>query len=118
MHRQASQGAGITLVSGCGEYQASFECASRIASILGTRRLQETADGIYESAPVYKIPVEEMFSVCGELSKKFSIALIDLVLDKNSTRFVLVWKINSKSSEPDVVEPPEPVKPTFSLDEF
>lgn len=91
--RAVSQGAGITLVVGAGVYSASFECAEHIARVLGSRELKDAGDGIFESIPVYKIPTEEMFSALQKLALKYSIALVELVCERNGSRFVLVWKI-------------------------
>lgn len=97
--RQASQGAGITLVNGIGCYHASFDCATRIASVLGNRGLSDAGDGLYESIPQYSIPMEDMSEALTKLSQKLSIALIDLASD-TPTRFVLVWRIMPATSQP------------------
>lgn len=97
--RQASQGAGITLVNGIGCYHASFDCATRIAAVLGNRGLSDAGDGIYESIPQYSIPMEALHDAIASLSQKYSIALIDLASD-TPTRFVLVWRIMPTTPQP------------------
>ncbi len=89
--RAVSQGASITLVSGCGEYTASHECAQHCARLLGSRNLGD--DG------VYRIPIEDVHAACKKLSVAFSVALVDLVTDDKGHRFVLVWKITPRPVE-------------------
>lgn len=103
--RQASQGAGITLVYGCGVFIATMDCAKRVATILGDRELQDAGDGIIESIPVYKIPLEEISSALQKLTTRFSVALVDIDVGKNNTRFVLVWKIPAASTNGSKPEP-------------
>lgn len=92
--RGASQGAGITLVSGPGQWNASFDCAKRISKVLGNRDLKDAGDGILESIPLYKITSEDLQQSCQKLSAQFSIALVELVCDRaGATRFALLWKI-------------------------
>jgi hypothetical protein len=111
--RLVSQGAGITLVSGCGEYTATFECATRIASVLGGRDLQELGDGVLERIPFYRIPIESFQTAAQKLSKRFSIALVDLSCASKTTQFILVWKIASSA-----IEPVTDKKAVLSLDDF
>lgn len=113
--RQTSQGAGITLVNGIGCYHATFECATRIAAILGNRGLSDAGDGLYESIPRYIIPLEELNEALLKLSQKYSVALIDLASD-TPTRFVLVWRIVPFARLTDIPEPPQPL--TYNLDDF
>lgn len=103
--RQASHGAGLTLVNGIGCYHATFECATKLAAILGNRGLSDVGDGLYESIPRYIIPMEGMHEALEKLTAKYSVALIDLASD-TPTRFCLVWKIM----------PTQP--PTYNLDDF
>jgi len=89
--RQASGGAAVTLVCGCGEYVALFECATRISKALGSRALEDLGDGLLESIPRYRIPFEEMASALAKLTEEgFSVALVDQVPEG----FVLIWRIN------------------------
>jgi hypothetical protein len=92
-HRNASQGAGITLVCGCGEYVATFDCATRCTEILGNRGLHELGDGLDEIIPCYKIPLSEIASALAKLSARYSVALIDVDCARHGTKFELVWKI-------------------------
>lgn len=85
--RTASQGASITLVYGCGQFTASFDCVARITPILGTRGLGP------EQIPNYAIPFEDAQSAITKLAEKHSVALVDSVCDADSGRFVLIWKI-------------------------
>lgn len=104
-HRQASCGAAITLVAKPCEYLATFECATRCAEVLGAGGLTNVGDGIFESIPVYKIPLEDMQIACAKLSKQFSIALVDLVCHRDSTRFVPVWIIARTGPTPVTKQP-------------
>jgi hypothetical protein len=110
--RRVSAGAGITLVCKTGEYVAQFQCAKRVAEVLGDRGLIEKGDGLFESIPAYAIPIEEMPSACEKLSQKFSIALVDITCEKES-RFALVYKIARKVEEPE-----QPTVHPLNLDEF
>lgn len=92
--RTASQGAGITLVSGCNQFTASFDCARHVSEVLGTRELQDVGDGIYEVIPFYKIPSEDLYSALQKLSARFSVALIEYAMTKNGGQFVLLWRIS------------------------
>jgi hypothetical protein len=95
--RQASGGAAITLLCGCGEYVALFECATRISKALGTRGLDDLGDGLCESIPQYKIRFEEMAEGLRKLTEAgFSVALVDQVPEG----FVLIWRINPISKAP------------------
>lgn len=118
--KAASQGAGITLLCGCGEFTATFESATRCAEVLGNRELRDAGDGFIEIIPIYKIPLEEIHLALGKLSARFSVALIDLVCDKNTSRFVLVWKIipsgHNGSNTPQ--GPKEETKPGINWDEY
>lgn len=91
--RAASNGASVSLVRGCDEYVATYECAVSIASVLGDRALN-LGDGI----PVYRIPITEMPAACAKLATKFSIALVECVCGDEGMRFVLLWKIPAEVS--------------------
>lgn len=91
--RNASAGAGITLVYKCGEFHASMICAKRCAEVLGSSALEELGDGLFEVIPRYRISLEDISTALAKLSARYSVALIDLVCDKRSSRFVLIWKI-------------------------
>lgn len=101
--RTASQGAGITLVSGCNEFTANFDCAKHVASILGDRELQDLGDGIFEVIPTFKIPSEDLYSALQKLSARYSVALVEYAMTKNGGQFVLLWRINPTTPKPDVV---------------
>lgn len=88
--RQASAGAAITLVCGCGEYVALFECAKRISTVLGTRSLEDLGDGLLESIPRYRIPFAEMAAAMGKLTGQFSVALVETTAEG----FVLIARVN------------------------
>lgn len=92
--RAASHGANITLVAGCGSYRATFECATRIAEVLGDRNLEDVGDGILEVIPSYKIPTEELCETLTQLSRRFSVALVEYLCDRSGGRFVCLWRIN------------------------
>lgn len=107
--RRASQGSSLTLVYGCGVFSALFECAEHVASVVGKRELQDRGDGFIEFIPYIEIPFENMQSVLTQLSKKFSIAIVDIACDSNSTRFCLLWKIDAKGeTPPDVTKTIDP----------
>lgn len=107
--RAASNGASVTLVSKCGHYEATNDCAKRISTIIGSRELN-TIEGV----PILRIPLAEMQAACEKLSSRFSVALIDVDLDPQGfSRYVLVWRIAAQSAEP-IPEPPT----LFNLDEF
>lgn len=91
--KAASQGATITLTASCGAFVAHFECAKRVAEVLGTRDLLELADGILESVPAYRINTEDLNAALQKIALRFSVSLVDYILDKNGGRFVLLWKI-------------------------
>lgn len=91
--RQASAGAAITLLCGCGEYVALFECAKRISTVLGTRALEDMGDGLLESIPRLKIPFAETAGALGKLTVQYSVALVEV----SSEGFVLIWRINPVS---------------------
>lgn len=87
--RGVSQGAHITLAASSGGYTARFECATRAASILGSRNLSGDP-----KTPVLLIPTEDLHRSITKLAETFSIALVDTVTDdQGGTRFALVWKI-------------------------
>lgn len=94
----AGRGAGIVLVSGCGEYTATFACATRCAELLGNRNLTTS-----EQIPCYKIPLTEMHEALQKLSARYSVALVDYATTSHGGMFVLVWRI-----EPTIVQTPEP----------
>jgi hypothetical protein len=91
--RQVSGGAGITLVLGCGQLSASFECATRCAEMLGQTYLGEAGDGFLEIIPIFKIPMEDAASCLAKLTARYSVALVDMACGDKNSRFVLVWKI-------------------------
>ena len=112
LQRSASLGAGVTLVSGCGEYSALFECAAKCAEVLGNRQLEDLGDGILDIVPSYKIPIEELNPALQKLSKRFSIALVEYVSDRMGGRFVALWRINASAAEP------APTPPSTNLDDY
>jgi len=85
--RGASQGASVSLLHGCGEYVATFACAVSIASALGTQATDEAG------VPTYRVPLEDVATVCAKLAQRFSVALIEVVCDGTGSRFILLWKI-------------------------
>ena len=93
--RQASAGAAITLVCGCGEYVALFECATRISKVLGDRELEDLGDGLLEVIPRYRIPFAEMSELLERLTQVYSVALVDMAED---CRFVLIWRIDCRKA--------------------
>lgn len=106
-HRHASAGAAITLLCGCGEYVALFECAKRISTVLGTRELEDIGDGLMESIPRYRIRLEDMAGALAKLTEQYSVALVDMGSD---SQFVLVWRINPQqqgASDASGIEEPE-----------
>ena len=100
--RAASQGASISLFHGCGEYVATFACATAIASALGGGAIME------EGVPHYRIPLEDIQPALMKLSTKHSVALLDITCGDEGGRFVLLWKI-------PVAVPP---KADVNLDEY
>ncbi len=86
--KAASQGASLSLVSGFNRFIAYGEDAAKIAKVLGSRD--------YENG-VLSIPTEDMSSALTKLTATYSVALLDIVSDSNSTRHVLVWKIPAKA---------------------
>jgi len=94
--RSVSRGADITLHVVDGGTRALFQCASRIAKILGSEKLKDYGDGIYESIPCYDIPISEHHAACTKLSEHYSIAIVDVMpaTDKNRSLWGLLWKIN------------------------
>lgn len=101
--RAASQGASISLFHGCGEYVATFACATAIAAALGGGAVME------ENVPHYRIPLEEIQSALTKLSAKHSVALLDVTCGDDGSRFVLVWKVPAVLVQP---------KPELNLDEY
>lgn len=83
--RVASHGASITLVASAGAYVAHFDCAQKVASVLGEREMVDLGDGVLR----YAIPMDEMNRALVKLSLRFSIALVDTIED----RFVLVCTV-------------------------
>ncbi len=110
--RAASNGAAITLVADSESFHASFECATRIAQVLGTRDLKDLGDGLLDEIPSYKIPLEDLESALQRLSQRFTIALVDYISSKYEGKYVLLWKI-IPAAAPGVT-----VKQIPSLDEF
>lgn len=126
LQRSASLGAGVTLVSGAGEFIALFECARHCAEVLGDRTLDDIGDGILEVIPRFKIPTEDLNLALGKLTKRFSVALIDYVCDKNGGRFVPLCRINPPPHSHDLTKAeaeiapnaPLPCQPSFNLDDY
>lgn len=114
--RTASQGAGITLVSGCGEYTATFGCAEHVADVMGSRELQDLGDGIIEVIPFYKIAVEDLYSALQKLSTRFSVALVEYAMTKNGGQFILLWRINPSKPMLTIDNPKLP--PSTNLDDY
>ena len=112
--RSCSKGASITLVSAPGCFMASFECAARAAEVLGSRDLQDLGDGIIESIPVLCIPLETLEVAIHKLIERFSVALVDLVCDEASSRFVLLWKVDQRVPEPE----PQMTTESLNPDEY
>lgn len=106
--RGASKGASITLVAGCGVFTALFECATKVAGILGDRGLTELSDGLIDYVPQFSIPVEDLHSVLQKLSKKYSIALVEYTAE---ARYVLLWKIEQAQTQ-------TPQPPSTNLDDY
>lgn len=106
--RTASQGATITLVSGPGYCIAQFECATRIAKVIGERGLTDQGDGMIEFIPVYRIPARELFSALQKLSKLFSVAIVEY----DEKGFLLLWKI------PRIAGTPAPETPSTNVDDY
>jgi hypothetical protein len=98
--RAASMGAAVTLVSGAGEFRATFECATRCAEVLGNRDLKDLGDGILDVIPHYSIPTENLYSALGKLTSRFSVALVEYASTDNGGRFVCLWRINPTPSQP------------------
>jgi len=93
-HRLASQGADITLVVGISHYLAQFDCAAKIAAVLGKDGLESLVEGLDYTIPCYRIPMDKMISACQKLSAHHSIALVDYFTDLMlGGRFVAVWCI-------------------------
>ncbi len=90
--RGVSLGAGITLAFRIGHLTAMFNCANHVAEILGDRDLQDLGDGVFESIPIYDIPLADAHKALAKLSAKMSVALVDFECGEVG-RFVLVWKI-------------------------
>lgn len=101
--RTASLGATVTLLSCAGRHTALFECATKVASVLCDRNLQDIGDGLLEYIPFYCIPNEQLNEALLKLSKSFSIALVEY---SASGQFVCLWKINRVST------------PTTNLDDY
>lgn len=101
----AGRGAGIVLVSGCGEYTATFACATRCAELLGSRALEYLGERIGDEThiPCYKIPLTEMHEALQKLSTRYSVALVEYAAAAHGGMFVLVWRI-----EPSKPQTPEP----------
>lgn len=102
LQRSASLGAAVTLVSGCGEFTALFECATRCAEVLGDRGLKDLGDGLIEEIPRYRILTEDLHLALSKLSKRFSIALVEYVLQKDGGRFVPLWRINPTTGPAEI----------------
>jgi len=115
LQRSSSQGAALTLVAGCDEYTAMFDCAKKVKDILGTDGFKDYGDGIYFSIPAYHIPFADMHAALKKISAHHSIALLDYTSTRNESRFILVWKINSTGAPVAVAAPK---KPATNLDEY
>jgi hypothetical protein len=91
----------VTLLAGCGEYVALFECATRISKALGSHGLEDMGDGLLGTIPRYRIPFGEMAAALAKLTELYSVALVDV--DEES-RFVLIVRLNVKVPEELSVE--------------
>ena len=118
--RRVSSGAQITLVSGGLGYTASFDCALKchevfglLSSELGQIELQDFGQD-EESIPVLTIPISFTANALAQLSKQFSVALVDFAMVDKDSRFFLIWKIHCANSASMIMEPaiipPFPVK--------
>ncbi len=99
MHRAVSQGAGITLVNTGNIYRATFDCAKRIAGVMGERGLRDMGDDYIESIPHYDIASGDMQKVLLKLSTVNSVAMVEYMADEKGGRFVCIWKIDKKVAE-------------------
>jgi len=112
--RGVSQGAGITLVSGCGGWMAKLDCAKRVELVFGNRYMNTSPDW-----PVCYIPNDEMARALAKLTETFSVALVDTITDDQGTRFVLIYKLpaavkpcaDAPTGEPADVATVEPSDP-------
>jgi len=113
LQRTASLGAAITLVSGVGKFVAHFECATKCAEVLGNSGLDDIGDGVFEVIPRFKIATEDLSAALTKLNRRFSVALVDYICDKNGGRFVALCRLNPTISS-------EPITPTPStnLDDY
>jgi len=121
--RGVSQGAEITLTSRSGGFEANFECATRCSEVLGARNLRDIGTSV-EPIPQFKIPLADMQSTCKKLAEAHSVALVDFSNDEDGSRFVMVWKIDSrpdKFSFPIGVEltlPEDPNQGSLHLEDY
>lgn len=93
--RVASHGASLTLVAGAGAYVAQFDCAHKVASVLGTREMTDLGDGVVQLS----IPMDEVNRALVALAQKYSVALVDTITDSNGSRFVLVWTVAQTTAQ-------------------
>lgn len=98
--RSASHGAGISLLNKAGEYEASFDCALAVFRILGNRNLL-----IIDEVPTYKIPTAEMQSALAKLAQRYSVALVDVVAERDELKFVCVWRVESTGGAVEAGDP-------------
>lgn len=107
--RIASHGASVTLVASAGAYVAQFDCAHKVASVLGTREMTDLGDGVVQLA----IPMDEVNRALVALSQRYSVALVDTITDANGSRFVLVWTVGQNATQIDPFENPLSSDPIF-----
>lgn len=115
--RGASQGADISLVTAYDGFHAGFECAARVAEVLGFSGLKNWGS---ESDPVmqYTIPLTQMPKACEKLSQRFSIALLDqLPNEKGNIAWGLIWKIK-RGEGGTMADAPAPAKKDYKLEDF
>ena len=91
--RGASHGTDISLVSAYDGFHAGFECAEKVAKVLGPAGMRDWGTKS-EPLPSYVIPLEQMQKACEKLSQHYSIALLDqLPNEKGNIAWGLIWKI-------------------------
>ena len=94
--RSSSHGADISLVAAYDGFHAGFECATKVAEVLGPAGLKEWSD-----VQSYVIPLADMPKACEKLSQKYSIALLDqLPNEKGNIAWGLIWKIRRGDGGP------------------
>lgn len=111
--RGASQGADISLASAYDGYHAAFECAVKVAEVLGPEGSRDYGSKA-EPLPAYVIPVAQMQKACEKLSQLYSVAILDSIAsEKGDIVWGLVWKIRKAEGGK-----PAPVQKEISLDDF